>query len=178
MIAREDSSGQKRLVAYVVAAKGSAVLSAPMRRYLGEKLPEYMVPAAVVSISSLPLNPSGKLDRGALPAPEFCSSDKEATNPQEQLLARLFAEVLELDKVGIDERFFDVGGDSLSAIRLVQRARKAGLVLNACDVVQHQSVQALAAIARSGSDHTTIDGDEGLCHHIPLKMTMEHSSGS
>src|SRR5207237_7907294 len=120
-----------------------------LRRRLGEELPDYMVPSALVELSSLPLTANGKLDRRALPAPQLGSAGvgRSARTPQEELLCCLFAEVLGVARVGIDESFFALGGDSIMSIQLVSRARKAGLAITPRAVFQHQTVAALARSA-------------------------------
>src|SRR4029077_8983553 len=128
VIAREDRPGDKRLVGYVVAANGQCVDAALLRRPLGQSLPDYMVPTAIVVLDGLPLTPNGKLDRKALPAPDFTPSEgslRGPRSPREELLCLLFAEILGLLRVGIDDNFFALGGDSISSIQLVSRARQA-----------------------------------------------------
>ncbi|OAI69349.1 hypothetical protein RSP797_17045, partial [Ralstonia solanacearum] len=125
VIAREDQPGNRQLVGYVVAADVGEPEPAALRRYLAERLPDYMVPAAVVMLDTLPLTPNGKIDRKALPAPDFTaqSASRKPRTPTEQALATLFANTLGLDKVGIDDSFFDLGGHSLLATRLASRIR-------------------------------------------------------
>nr|WP_267480536.1 amino acid adenylation domain-containing protein [Roseibium aggregatum] len=124
VVAREDRPGQQQLVGYVVSAAGQVADPIEMRRKLAEQLPDYMVPSAIMELDELPLTPSGKLDRRALPAPDFApASIRAPRTPQEELLCQLFAEVLGLDQVGIDDNFFDMGGHSLLATRLISRIR-------------------------------------------------------
>ena len=148
VIAREDGPGGKRLVGYVVAAGAAVPDAAVLRAHLGRSLPEHMVPSAFVVLDRLPLTPNGKLDRRALPAPEarVGSVRRVARTPQEEILCGLFAEVLGLERVGIDDNFFALGGDSIMSIQLVSRARKAGLVITPRAVFQHQTVAALAGV--------------------------------
>src|SRR5213076_266161 len=149
VIAREDGPVDKRLVGYVVATGAAVPDAAELRAHLGRSLPEHMVPSAFVVLDRLPLTPNGKLDRRALPAPEqpVGAVRRAARTPQEEILCGLFAEVLGLERVGIDDNFFALGGDSIMSIQLVSRARKAGLVITPRAVFQHQTVPALAAVA-------------------------------
>ena len=116
VIAREDRPGDKRLVGYITGTADPAGI----RAALAERLPAYMVPAAVVALEALPLTVNGKLDKRALPAPVFTATPFRApASPVEEILADIYARVLGLDRVGADESFFDLGGDSLSAMRVI-----------------------------------------------------------
>jgi amino acid adenylation domain-containing protein len=126
VVAREEAAG-KRLVAYVVPHQDAASDISELRRHLQQKLPDYMVPAALVWLDRLPLTPNGKLDRNALPAPDrHRETDYQPPrNPVETVLAGLFAEVLGLDRVGVNDNFFELGGHSLLAMQLVSHVRAA-----------------------------------------------------
>ena len=132
VIAREDRPGDKRLVGYVTGTAEPAEL----RAALGERLPAYMVPAAVMVIDELPLTVNGKLDKRALPAPEYQDADRyrAPATRTEEILAGIYAQVLGVERVGVDDSFFELGGDSLSAMRLiaaVNTALDAGLSVRA-----------------------------------------------
>ncbi|MFI0444378.1 amino acid adenylation domain-containing protein [Actinomadura sp. 6N118] len=149
VIAREDTPGAKRLAAYVIPVSGvpddPRQFAEQLRRWAASRLPEYMVPAAFVVLETFPTNPNGKLDRRALPAPDYGrgGTGRDPETPEEELLCTLFAQVLEVERVGADVSFFDLGGDSIAAIKLVTRARQAGLELAPRDVFTYQTVEAL-----------------------------------
>ncbi|HEU0052101.1 MAG TPA: condensation domain-containing protein, partial [Longimicrobium sp.] len=128
VVAREDAPGDRRLVAYVVAGDSATVTPAELRAHLKGRLPEYMVPSAVVRLESLPLTPSGKVARRALPAPEYAAAEARHVAPRtptEEVLAAVWAEVLRLERVGVEDSFFEVGGHSLLATRVVSGVRQA-----------------------------------------------------
>ncbi|WP_279345154.1 non-ribosomal peptide synthetase [Streptomyces sp. HP-A2021] len=163
----------ERLIAYLVV-DGELPSTADLRAFLGESLPEYMVPAAFVVLERLPLTVNGKVDRRALPAPEFSSGAGREPRPgAEQVLCSLFAEVLGLDQVGVEDSFFDCGGDSIMAIQLVSRARRAGWVLSARDVFQHPTVERLAqAAAPVGTDSAVTEPAGAGLGTVPLTPVM------
>ena len=145
VIAREDRPGDKRLVGYVTGTADPATA----RAALAERLPAYMVPAAVVVLEALPLTPNGKLDTRALPAPEYQDVDRYRApdNPTEEILAGIYAQVLGLERVGVDESFFELGGDSILSMQVAARARAAGLVCRPRDIFVEQTVARLARVA-------------------------------
>ena len=176
VIAREDVPGDKRLVAYVVPAAGeTAPDTAALRAHLSELLPDHMVPSGFVVLERLPLTPNGKLDRRALPAPEVApaAAGREPRTPQEEVLCALFAEVLGLPKVGIDDNFFALGGDSIMSIQLVSRARKAGLAITPRAVFQHPTAAALASAAEPLTEFPTppFRRISRWCRRLPEKLS-------
>ncbi|WP_052083106.1 non-ribosomal peptide synthetase [Rhodococcus fascians] len=151
-------AGNTILVTWFVAAESASptVDAAILREHVAAVLPAHMVPTAFVRLESIPLTPAGKLDRRALPEPTFdgpADIGRAADTAIEKLLAGLFAEVLGLEQVGIDDSFFALGGDSIMSIQLVSRAKAAGLVLSPRDVFERKTVAALAEVASSA------DGD-------------------
>ncbi|MFA1539038.1 amino acid adenylation domain-containing protein [Actinomadura monticuli] len=143
VVAREDAPGVKTLVAYVIAASIDG-----LRAFVKDRLPEYMVPAAFVRLDTFPVGPNGKLDRRALPAPDYgeAAAGRDPGTPEEERLCGIVADVLGLDRVGADVSFFDLGGDSIAALKLVTRARQAGIELTPRDVFTHQTVEALTRV--------------------------------
>jgi len=150
-VAREDAPGHTRLVAYVVTGPQGAAVVPELRGRLKEELPEYMVPSAFVVLDALPVTPNGKLDRAALPAPEWTlAEDGPRVAPRdevEETLAGIWCGVLRLDRVGVHDNFFELGGDSILSIQVISRAAQAGIRLSPRQVFQHPTVAELAAVA-------------------------------
>ncbi|MFI5511751.1 amino acid adenylation domain-containing protein, partial [Mycobacterium sp. NPDC051804] len=163
VVAREDRPGDKRLVGYVTETDGSTADTVAIRAQLGERLPTYMVPTAVVVLEALPLTVNGKLDTRALPAPEYIDADRYRApeSAVEEILAGIYAQVLGMERVGVDDSFFELGGDSILSMQVVARARAAGLVCRPKDLFAEQTVARLARVARVIDDDTGII-DEGL----------------
>ncbi len=173
LLAREDRPGEKRLVAYVVATPGlpddlPEELTKDLRRHLLTRLPEYMIPAAIVLRSALPLTANGKVDRKALPAPETSSEEGFAPpgTPHERLLARIWSEILHVERVGLRDNFFTLGGDSILSIQLVARAVRAGCRITPRQVFLHSTLGELAAVAGAiearGIDQGPVTGPVAL----------------
>jgi acyl carrier protein len=130
VMAREDKQGDKRLVAYVVPVEGQSPGAGELRAFMQEKLPDHMVPSAYVMLEALPLLPNSKLDRRALPVPDWAKAGVRAAYvapriPAEEVLSGIWAEVLKVEQVGIHDNFFELGGHSLLATQVVSRVRDA-----------------------------------------------------
>ena len=130
VMVREDKPGDKRLVGYVVARSEASLDASEVRKYLKQKLPEYMIPSALVLLDELPLTLNGKVDRKALPAPNQNRIALEGTfvapqTPVEEILASIWSEVLKVDRVGIHDNFFELGGHSLLATQVISRIRSS-----------------------------------------------------
>ncbi|WP_433495464.1 amino acid adenylation domain-containing protein [Micromonospora sp. CA-248089] len=181
--ARTGRGGSSRLVAYVTTAGSPAPAAdvpefglhegldvADLRQFVVSRLPDYLVPAAFVVLGHLPLLPNGKVDRAALPEPELTEVGFRAPGTAvETVLAEVFAEVLGLDRVGVDDDFFGVGGDSIRSIQVVARARARGVVVTPREVFQRRSVAGLALVARgvsAGSVSVELPG--GGVGEVPL----------
>ncbi len=167
VIAREDRPGDKRLVGYITGTADPAEL----RTQLGERLPAYMVPVAIVVLEALPLTPNGKLDKRALPAPEYQDVDRyrAPSTAVEEILADIYAQVLGLERVGVDESFFDLGGDSILSMQVASRARAAGVLCRPRDVFVEQTVARLAQVATvAGGPGGLIDEGVGPLEATPI----------
>ncbi|MFJ3310951.1 non-ribosomal peptide synthase/polyketide synthase, partial [Streptomyces sp. NPDC086549] len=175
VVADRDRADDQRLVAYVVPAAGMRPHREELRNHVRDRLPEYMVPAVFVSLDVLPLTANGKLDRAALPEPEFLATpgSRAPRTPQEQVLAELFAEVLGVSQVGVDDGFFDLGGHSLLATRLVARARAAlGVEVELRTLFETPTVAGLAArLGEAGRARLPLDRRERP-DQVPLSFAQ------
>ncbi len=146
VLAREDVPGDKRLVAYVVAEADADLQASDLRAQLSAVLPDYMVPSALVLLDALPLTANGKLDRRALPAPEITTRYEAPVGKMETALAATWAEVLGLARVGRNDNFFEIGGHSLLAVRLMTRVELAfGVKFSLSEFLEQPTLTAMAA---------------------------------
>jgi amino acid adenylation domain-containing protein len=175
VIAREDRPGDKRLAAYLVSDVGEEPVAAELRERLAASLPDYMLPSAFVRLTSLPLTANGKLDRQALPLPEseaYAAGEYQApSNKTETVLAKIWADVLQLEKVGVNDNFFAIGGDSIRCISVVAKAKSAGLALAVIDIFKHQTIADLAkAIALIGGVHSNMSPEAAVAHLDSIQL--------
>ncbi|MBW8709765.1 MAG: amino acid adenylation domain-containing protein, partial [Mycobacterium sp.] len=176
VIAREDRVGDKRLVGYITGSADPAAA----RAVLGERLPAYMVPAAVVGLAAFPLTVNGKLDRRALPAPGYQGVDeyRAPVTSVEEILAGIYAQVLGVERVGVDDSFFDLGGDSILSMQVVARARAAGVVCRPRDVFVEQTVARLARVVEvAGGEAAVVDEGLGAVVATPIMRWLQGVDG-
>ncbi|WP_426178428.1 non-ribosomal peptide synthetase [Pseudomonas sp. TWRC1-2] len=164
-----DSPSGKQLVAYLVSDADHATLRDALKAHLKTQLPDYMVPAHLIVLDSMPLTANGKLDRRALPQPDPEANRQDYVAPRNELehtLAAIWCAVLNVQQVGMDDNFFELGGDSILSIQVVSRARQAGIHFSPRDLFQHQTVQTLAAVAtrseRVSAEQGVLTGSSGL----------------
>jgi len=164
-----EEAGHKRLAAYVVLdeerASDPGPLAAELREFLRQRLPEYMIPSAFVWLEALPVNANGKVERKLLPPPDQAARGVAATEyvaPRtsvEAALAGIWAEVLNLERVGVLDNFFELGGDSILSLQIIARARQAGLALTPRQLFESPTVAGLAAVAQPVEAAPLEDGD-------------------
>jgi amino acid adenylation domain-containing protein len=164
--AREDSPGDRRLVAYIVPAPGKQISIVEMRAYLKQALPDYMLPSGLVTLESLPLTPNGKVDRKALPKPDSSKALSALTTPPrddvESMLAGIWQEILGVRQINVTDNFFDLGGHSLMAVRLINEIKKlAGVEIPLTALFQDATIERLANLVRG-----TANVSQAVVHQI------------
>ncbi|HVV73495.1 MAG TPA: amino acid adenylation domain-containing protein, partial [Verrucomicrobiae bacterium] len=151
VVAQAGNIGDKRLVAYLVAGPQPPTVT-ELREYLGQKVPDYMVPAVFMFLPALPLTTNGKVDRRALPhpdgaRPELAQGFVEPSSATERALARIWSQVLEVDRVGVNDNYFELGGDSIRSIQILSKAREEGIQLKLEDIFSEPTISGLARLA-------------------------------
>ncbi|MEW5753498.1 non-ribosomal peptide synthetase [Pseudomonas lactis] len=169
-----DAPSGKQLVAYLVSDAEHAALRDALKAHLKAQLPDYMVPAHLIVLQSMPLTANGKLDRRALPEPDPEANRQAYVAPRSELehsLAAIWCAVLNVEQVGLDDNFFELGGDSILSIQVVSRARQAGIHFSPRDLFQHQTVQSLAAVATRSE---LIIAEQGLLTGLSGLTPIQH----
>ena len=176
VVGREIEPGVKRLIAYVVPREAAAVTTRELRRYLEDRLPQYMVPSAFVTLDELPLTPSGKIDRKSLPLPSLEREEDDETfvaptSPVEEVLAGIWRKALRLDQVGVNDNFFELGGDSILAVQVAVRAKQAGLKFAPMDIFVHQT---LAELAEKVGSQSLLQAEQGqVTGPVPITPSQQ-----
>ncbi|SKX01118.1 D-alanine--poly(phosphoribitol) ligase, subunit 1 [Mycobacteroides abscessus subsp. massiliense] len=176
VIAREDRPGDKRLVGYFTGSADPGEL----RETLTDRLPSYMVPAAIVVLESLPLTVNGKLDRNALPAPEYRAVERyrRPATVVEETLAAIYAQVLGLERVGVDDSFFELGGDSILAMQVSSAVRMVGLACRPRDIFVQQTVARLAeVVGAADTAGEPLDEGTGPVTATPIMWWLKEIDG-
>ncbi|MEA3221837.1 MAG: condensation domain-containing protein, partial [Thermodesulfobacteriota bacterium] len=150
VVDKDDKEGNKHILAYYVSHQEISV--SDLRKFLKETLPDYMLPTRFIPLESFPLTPSGKVDRNALPEPEglrpeISSEYVAPRNEIEQVIADVWKDILDIDKAGVYDNFFDLGGDSIISIQVVSHLKRRGLNIKPSDIFEHQCVAELAQVA-------------------------------
>nr|APD71797.1 non-ribosomal peptide synthetase 8 [Streptomyces sp.] len=183
VVGSPDSGGQVDAQGRFEADMTSGLTMRELRRFITGRLPEFMVPAVLVPLDRLPLAPNGKLDRAALPEPDFAGESYRAPRSRtEEVLAGVYSEVLGLEKVGVDDDFFAIGGDSIRSIQIVSRAKAQGVVVNPRQIFELRTVAELAAAAGSQGPGPVLaeleGGGTGVMPLPPIATYMLELGGS
>ena len=174
VIAREDTPGHPRLVGYITGTADPTTTRAALAR----QLPTYMIPTAILALDALPLTPNNKLDTRALPTPQHHNNHhRPPTNAVEEILAGIYTQILNLDHISIDDSFFDLGGDSISAMQVVARARAAGLLCRPRDIFVEQTVARLAQVVVAGGQTGPVDEGIGPVMATPIMRWLHGVNG-
>jgi acyl carrier protein len=187
VLAREDQTGDARLVAYLVTHAGLSVDSSALREALRERLPEFMLPQVFVPLDEFPHTPNGKIDRKALPAPERSTAPAAAgaayvapAGELETQIATVWKDVLKLDQVGTGDNFFDLGGHSLLAVQAHRRLREAlQRDLSVTDIFRFPTIQSLAAYLADGSQGGAQQGtDRAQGRRAAMQRRQQQRAGT
>ena len=175
VIDREDQPGNKQLAAYVTLNDAAQQPEeADVRAFLRTTLPDYMIPAFIIFMDEFPLTPNGKIDRKGLPLPALSASEKAYTAPRtknQKILSKIWAETLGLPRVGINDNFFSLGGDSILSIRIISKAAGKGLSFTVKQIFEHQT---LAELAMAAGKHKPISAEQGVVTGaVPLTPIMK-----
>ncbi|MHC5599861.1 MAG: amino acid adenylation domain-containing protein [Nostoc sp.] len=172
---REDTADDKRLIAYVVPNQKQVPTISELRSFLQERLPDYFMPSHFMMLKALPLTPNHKIDRKALPAPDIARPELEKEfvaprTPVENIMARIWTEVLNLERVGIHDNFLDLGGDSLLGFQIIARVRQAGLSMTIRQLRKYPTIAELALLLDKTSTNQVAQGTvTGLVQLTPIK---------
>ncbi len=154
VVSRTEKSGYKRLAAYHIPEKGAEIDQATLRDFLKTKLPSYMIPSFFIEMEAFPLSASGKVDRKALPLPED-NRELDAYvapgNESEEILVKIWENILEIEQVGVEDNFFDLGGASIQSLQIVAKANMYGLPLNVENIFEHQTIRELVRFLQEDS---------------------------
>lgn len=171
----EDAQTEKRLVAYLVAAAETKPAISELRQFLQKSIPTYMLPATFVFLETLPLTPNGKVDRKALPTPDQENLRQEMSlvlprTPLEKSLSKIWADILGLQQVGINDNFFTLGGDSILSIQIIARSRQAGIQLTLKQIFEHQTIAGLATVITTAKP---VQADRQWSEHLQAYAQSE-----
>jgi natural product biosynthesis luciferase-like monooxygenase protein/amino acid adenylation domain-containing protein len=176
VVGREVEPGVKRLIAYVVPREAEGISTRELRAFLEDRLPQYMVPSAFVTLDELPLTATGKIDRKSLPLPSLEREEDEETfvaptSPVEEVLAGIWRKALRLEQVGVNDNFFELGGDSILAVQVAVRAKQAGLKFAPMDIFEHQT---LAALAEKVGSQSLLQAEQGqVTGPVPITPSQQ-----
>ncbi|HHJ53163.1 MAG TPA: amino acid adenylation domain-containing protein, partial [Caldithrix abyssi] len=164
IVLAKQYEGTPRLVAYLIPQKEANLTIAELRGFLGQHLPDYMIPAYFVALESFPLTATGKIDRKRLPEPHFTREEladqyEAPRNEKERILADIWQELLKMPKVGVKDNFFELGGDSILSIQVIARANQKGLKITPKQLFEYPTIEGLAAVAEEG---VAIQAEQGV----------------